>query len=74
MRVIPVRDLGERAVVRRDNQRRVGPLFFSSGDIDLLCGSCSFLLFKGLRSATLIGDTVAICPNCGSGNESSDLR
>jgi hypothetical protein len=44
------------------------PVAVSSGDIDILCGSCSAVLFKGMVTESL-GGIVVTCPDCGGHNE-----
>jgi len=68
LRVVTIPDLDRRPVVR-GSRATIGPLFFSYGQVNLLCGECSFLLIKGiLRSAALM-DAVIECPSCGAYNE-----
>lgn len=52
----------------------VGPLFFSFGDLDLLCGACGFVLIRGVRSSSAIYDAIVECPGCGAWNESWDSQ
>jgi len=61
--------LEERPVIRREDDSQVGPLFFSFGNINLLCGACTFLLIKGARAVDAILDAIVVCPNCGACNE-----
>ena len=60
----------DRPVIRREDDDQVGPLFFSFGEINLLCGACSFLLIRGARTANSIHDAIVVCPNCEACNES----
>jgi len=59
----------ERPVVRRRDNRLVGPLFFGPGQADLICGDCTFLLVRGAPRADSIKDAVLVCPNCEACNE-----
>ena len=69
--LLVVRDpqLERRPVIRREDESQVGPLFFSFGHLDLLCGACTFLLIRGARTVEAIFDALVVCPNCGSFNE-----
>lgn len=71
--LLVVRDaqLEQRPVIRRDDESQVGPLFFSFGNINLLCGACTFLLIKGARAVDAIFDAIVVCPNCGACNEAT---
>jgi len=68
LRVVDTPDLDGRPVVRGDGTRR-GPLFFSYGQVNLLCGGCSFLLIKGILRAATLMDALIECPGCGAYNE-----
>lgn len=59
----------ERPVLRRDEDHRVGPLFFGPGETDLLCGACTFLLVRGANGARSIVDAIIVCPNCDTANQ-----
>jgi hypothetical protein len=74
LRVVPDPPPVERPVIRRDDADRVGPLFFSSGQVNLLCGACTFLLIQGARAVDAIFDAIVVCPNCGANNEAWDNR
>ena len=71
--LLVVRDpqLERRPVIRREDDSQVGPLFFSFGNINLLCGACTFLLIKGARAVDAIFDAIVVCPNCGACNEAA---
>ena len=69
LRVVTDPELEQRPVIRRENESQVGPLFFSFGEIDLLCGACTFLLIRGARAVEAILDAIVVCPNCGACNE-----
>ncbi len=69
LRVVTDPPLDERPVIRRENESEVGPLFFSFGDLNLLCGACTFLLIRGARTVESIFDAIVVCPNCGACNE-----
>lgn len=57
--------------LRRHDPAGTGPLFFSFGDIDLLCGACMFLLMAGMPKVdALLAPVVLECPNCSALNES----
>jgi hypothetical protein len=71
LRVIECGGLDGRPVIRRHDERQVGPLFFGPGDANLLCGACTFLLIRGARGAHSIRDAVVQCPNCGSCNQAT---
>jgi len=72
LRVVADSHLDHRPVIRRENEAQVGPLFFSFGDLDLVCGSCTFLLIKGARALEAIFDAIVVCPNCGACNEARE--
>lgn len=44
---------------------RGDPYFFSYGDVDLLCSTCGFVLFRGLPRLGPAHRLVAECPGCG---------
>ncbi|GAA2143667.1 hypothetical protein GCM10009844_16310 [Nocardioides koreensis] len=69
LRVVTDPQLERRPVIRREDESQVGPLFFSFGEIDLLCGACTFLLIRGARTVEAILDLIVVCPNCGACNE-----
>ena len=73
LRVVTDLEAGGRPVIRRQDDSQVGPLFFSFGHLNLLCGACTFLLIRGARTAEAIFDALVVCPNCGSFNEALDL-
>ena len=45
---------------------RQGAYFFSFGDLDLVCGDCGFVLFRGLPRAGQRHTVLAECPGCRS--------
>ena len=64
----PAQAVGRR-LLHRHNPDGKGPLFFSFGAINLLCGACRFLLMAGMpRGGALLGDAVLECPNCSALN------
>ena len=71
LRVIECGARDGRPVIRRHDERQVGPLFFGPGDANLLCGACTFLLIRGANGAHSIRDAVVECPNCGSCNQAA---
>ena len=73
LRVVTDLEAGGRPVIRRQDESQVGPLFFSFGHLNLLCGACTFLLIRGTRTVEAIFDALVVCPNCGSVNEAWDL-
>ena len=73
MRVVTDLEVSGRPVIRRQDESQVGPLFFSFGQLNLLCGACTFLLIRGARTVEAIFDALVVCPNCGSFNEASGL-
>lgn len=73
LRVVTDLEAVERPVIRRQDESQVGPLFFSFGHLNLLCGACTFLLIRGARTVDAIFDALVVCPNCGSFNEALDL-
>ena len=73
LRVVTDLETGGRPVIRRQDDSQVGPLFFSFGHLNLLCGACTFLLIRGARTVEAIFDALVVCPNCGSFNEALDL-
>ncbi len=44
---------------------RLDSYFFSYGDLDLLCASCGFTLFRGLPRLGPDHRLLAECPGCG---------
>ena len=59
-----------RPVVARDELDGVPrPLFLSYGNVDLICGDCSFVLVVGAPSAASLRDAVLMCPACAAPNE-----
>jgi hypothetical protein len=59
-----------RPVVARDKlDGGPGPLFLSSGNVDLTCGGCSFVLIAGAPSSASLRDAVLVCPACDAPNE-----
>jgi hypothetical protein len=73
LRVVTDLEAVERPVIRRQDESQVGPLFFSFGHLNLLCGACTFLLIRGARTVDAIFDALVVCPNCGSFNEALHL-
>jgi len=55
-------------LVRRDNQRSIGPLFVSWGQVNLLCGACDYLLMARIPRREALAGVAVECPNCGSLN------
>ena len=43
---------------------RHGAYFFSFGDVDLVCGQCGFVLFRGLPRLGGSHRILAECPGC----------
>ncbi|MFC4786507.1 hypothetical protein ACT8ZV_18680 [Nocardioides sp. MAHUQ-72] len=72
LRVVPDAVPDVRPVIRRLDEDRIGPLFISFGDVDLICGDCTFLLVRGARGVQDIVDAVVVCPNCGAANEAHE--
>jgi hypothetical protein len=69
MVVIPEPPKGSRAVMLSERPQTF--FTFNNGDVNLLCGSCGFVLAQGLSSANQIqGNMVLRCGACGSFNES----
>lgn len=59
----------------REPDRGTGPLFRGSGDIDYLCGNCSFVIVAGFSANQHVIVDSATCPACGATNEfPPDLR
>lgn len=59
-----------RPVVARDElDGGPGPLFLSYGEVDLICGACSFVLVAGAPSSASLRDAVLVCPACAAPNE-----
>ncbi|HEU0217307.1 MAG TPA: hypothetical protein VFQ90_11655 [Stellaceae bacterium] len=46
-----------------------GPLFRGNGDIDYLCGNCSFVIVSGFSANQHVISDTATCPACGATNE-----
>ncbi len=46
-----------------------GPLFRGNGDIDYLCGNCSFVIASAMGPAQRVPFDSTICPACGATNE-----
>ena len=61
---------------RRTRQagRGPGPLFLSYWNVDLICGSCSFVLVAGAPSSVSLRDAVLVCPACDAPNETWDAH
>lgn len=60
-----------RPILRRGKlEGGVGPLFFSYGDLALLCGQCNFILIEGAPSLGILRDAIVKCPDCDAMNES----
>jgi hypothetical protein len=73
LRVVSTSAAAGRPTLRREpHDPRSGPLFFSFGRVELLCGECAFTLIAGAPRPDVIRDAVVICPRCGSANESWD--
>lgn len=63
-RIIAEPAAGTRAVLDQNTL----PVAVSSGDINILCGSCGVVLFQGMVTDSL-GGIVVKCPKCGQFNE-----
>jgi hypothetical protein len=64
-----------RPVVARDKlDGGPGPLFLSYWNVDLICGSCSFVLVAGAPSSVSLRDAVLVCPACDAPNETWDAH
>jgi hypothetical protein len=50
----------------------IGPLFHGNGDIDYLCGSCSFVIASAIGPTQRVPFDSTICPACGATNEFPD--
>jgi hypothetical protein len=73
LRVVSTSAAAGRPTLRREpHDPRSGPLFFSFGRVELLCGECAFTLIAGAPRPDVIRDAVVICPRCDSANESWD--
>lgn len=44
---------------------RFDPYFFSYGELDLLCATCGFTLFRGMPRLGPTHRLLAECPSCG---------
>jgi len=75
LRVVSTSAAAGRPTLRREpHDPRSGPLFFSFGRVELLCGECAFTLIAGAPRPDVIRDAVVICPRCNSANESWDTH
>ena len=62
--IIPEPAPGTKTII----DQKVLPIAVSSGDVNILCGSCSSVLFQGMAADTIF-NMVVKCPKCGSFNE-----
>lgn len=65
LRILGAEEADGRPRLRREDVDKTGPLFISSGLLDLICGTCTFLLIKGwMASPEMLQEAVIECPNC----------
>lgn len=53
----------------REPPRTAGPLFRGNGDVDYLCGNCSFVIASAMGPTQRVPFDSTICPACGAANE-----
>ncbi len=53
-------------------RQSAGPLFRGNGDVDYVCGNCSFVIAAAIGPAQRVPFDNSICPACGATNEFPD--
>jgi len=66
--IIPMPAERTRTVLRPSAQAPA-PLAIGEGDVNLLCGACSFVLAENLGVASQLQNFVLICPSCSAPND-----
>ena len=67
--VVDRQEIGERAVIGFTGYPQLRPFSTGSGELDLLCGGCGFVLVAGSAGPAAQPVMLIRCPACGGYND-----